>query len=274
MIERYWKLAFDPFAARNRPIRVDLPTQLAAEERLVRALEVGERTVRLLGCSGLGKSTVLARVLARIRRPNRRIAWIVGPTDATALHLGLAERLGARNLGRPDRSQARRILAETLALCRNQGAGVVLAVDDAHVFEDQGDRLDLQRLSRLDSHPKAKVATILAETTFQAEGFRPNEFEADCDAVVRLVPLTRTEATDYLFAKLQSAGRGEAIFTPKAITLIHGNAQGVPGAIDRIASAALRAAAGRRFEMVNAEIVESVGSSLVDGSREIGRAAL
>ena len=153
---------------------------------------------------------------------------------------------------------------KAVKLCRWQAVSVVLAVDDHRLLEDPRDRRDLQRLARLDAHPKARITLVVAGEPREEEDH--SLFDAQtCDwsIVVRLAPLTRTEAANYLVAKLAKVGRIEPTFTPKAITLIHGISRGIPRGIDRIASSALRLAAARQLEMVAPDVVEAVALECV-----------
>ena len=81
--------------------------------------------------------------------------------------------------------------------------------------------------------------------------------------MIRLAPLTRSEAAEYLARKLSAAGRSEATFTPRAITRLHLLSQGVPRGLDRLATLALMAGAMRGLEVIGPEVVEGVAAECV-----------
>ena len=96
MWKRHWKLARDPFAARDVPY-VPTPAHAEAEARLVHAIEAGGALGRPCAAApGLGKTLVLGRALERTRGPSRRIARVAGPVDGPSLLAELAEGLHAR----------------------------------------------------------------------------------------------------------------------------------------------------------------------------------
>jgi MSHA biogenesis protein MshM len=70
--------------------------------------------------------------------------------------------------------------------------------------------------------------------------------------------LTRSDAENYLTAKLASAGRDEPTFTPRAIHRLHLISAGNPRGLDRLASLALMAGALRKLEIVTPEIIDGV----------------
>ncbi|MBX6314172.1 MAG: type II secretory pathway protein ExeA [Isosphaeraceae bacterium] len=250
MVERHWKLRRDPFAG-NSPCYVATPVHAEAEARLVHALTSGDRRVVLRAEAGLGKSLLLARVLDRVREPTRRVVRVASPTDGASLFAACAEGLGGRLPPDPGRPRAWRALADAARLCRLQGQAIVLAVDDDQGLNRPEDRLDLDRLVHLDPHPEARVSVLRVGRLSEEEPSDPWEL------VIRLLPLTRSEAEQYLSAKLAAAGRDEPTFTPRALTRLHALSGGVPRGLDRLASLALMAGAARGLEIIPPEVVEA-----------------
>lgn len=253
MWTRHWKLAREPFSAQDVAF-VATPSHAEAEARLVHTIEAAERTAALLAAPGLGKTLVLARALNQVSGPSRRVARVAGPVDGPTLLAELAEGLHVRLPAGASRPLAWKRLADAVRLARPQGLHVVLAIDDCHHLTDPADRLDLERLVHLDPHPKARLTVVRV-------GRGPAEEDSDACAwglVIRLQPLTRSEAETFLTAKLAAAGRHEPLFTSRAIIRLHALSAGVPRGLDRLASLALIAGAVRRLEMIPAEVVEGV----------------
>ena len=248
---RHWKLDRDPFSNAS-PRFVPTSGHAEAVARLVHAIESGWPTASLRAGAGLGKSRVLAEALTEVRGPTLRIARSNGPMDGPALLADLAAGLGMTVPVEASRALAWRRLTEAIRLCQWQGLRVILAIDDAHHLVDPADRLDLQRLAHLDPRFE-NAATVLVV------GREPEmDFDSDqaWDFAIRLAPLTRTEAGDYLIAKLAAAGGEESAFSPKAITRLHALARGVPAGLDRLAMLALMVGAVLGREIVTPEIVE------------------
>ena len=210
MWKRHWKLTRDPFLDGDAPY-VPLASREEAVARLVHTIESGQRLAIVRAPAGLGKSRVLARALAEMRSPSRRVAPLSSPIDGAGLLAGLAERLGIRVPAGSGRSTAWRALGDAVRLCRWQRLQVVLAIDDCQDLVDPTDRLDLERLVHLDPHPEARLTVV--------QVFRTPEDDEPASAtpwelVIRLPALTRSEAERYLAAKLAAAGRDEPTFTP------------------------------------------------------------
>ena len=252
MVQRHWSLSRDPFAVGGEPF-VASPTHLEALERLRHAIEAGQQRATLRSAAGLGKSAVLGRLLAAVKGPTVRIARATSPVDGPSMLASLAEGLGSRPLAGPTRGLAWRTLADAVRLCRAQGLGVVLAIDDCQDLTETVDRRDLERLVHLDPHPKARL-TIVEVGRDDPDGADP------WGLAIRLEPLTRGEAADYLATKLAAAGRSEPTFTPRAITRWHALAGGVPRGLERLAALALIAGAVRGLEIITPEVVEGVAA--------------
>jgi type II secretory pathway predicted ATPase ExeA len=263
---RYWKLSVDPFTGPATPY-VPVAPHEEALARLEGAIANGRRRVVLLGAAGLGKSLLLAQALARTRSPAQRAAFLSIPADGAALFVGLAERLGRRAPAGANRGLAWKTLEEAVRLCRWQRMRVVLIIDDCQHWTDRADRLDLERLAHLDPHPEARVTVLQSyRTEFNPEQELalalepPHVATAPWELVVRLAPLTRSNAETYLSAKLAAAGRSGPAFEPRAITRLHAAASGNPGTLDRLAALALMAGALRGLDVVTPDVVAAVAA--------------
>ncbi len=254
MWQRHWSLTRDPFDGR-RPCFAATPTHEEALARLVHTIEAAGRSARLIAGAGLGKSTVLGRAIEATRSPTRRFARAIGPADGPSLFATLAVGLGARVAPDASRGVAWRALVDAARLCRWQGIHVVVAVDDSQALGSPADRLDLERLDHLDPDPAARLTVLRVgrPAPLDESGSEPD----DWGLAIRLAPLTRSEASGYLAAKLEAAGRPDPTFTPKAVTRLHALAGGVPRGLDRLAGLALMAGAVRGLEIVSPEVVEA-----------------
>ena len=254
MWKRHWKLTRDPFLCGDAPY-VPLASHEEAVARLVHTIEAGQRLAIVRAPAGLGKSRVLARALAEVRSPSRRVAPLSSPIDGAGLLAGLAQRLGIRVPAGSGRSTAWRALGDAVRLCRWQRLQVVLAVDDCQVLVDATDRLDLERLVHLDPHPEARLTVVqVFRTPADGEPASATPWEL----VIRLPALTRSEAERYLAAKLAAVGRDEPTFTPRALSRLHQRSEGIPRGLDRLASLALMAGASRGLEIITPDVVDGV----------------
>lgn len=227
---RHWNMTRDPFPAQGGSY-VATPPHDEAVARVVHAVRSGERLAVVRAGSGLGKSMVLTRALSEARMPGLRIARADAPPDAASLHAQIARSLRLRPAQDRSQHQIWQSLTDAARLIAAQRGRLVIAVDDAHRLAD---RLDLDRLLCLDS---GSTVTILS---FE----RPRDDDSHPDAFsIRLDPLTRSESSAYLAAKLHLAGRDTPLFSPAAMTRLHALTAGVPRRLDRLAGLALRDAA-------------------------------
>ncbi len=141
-----------------------------------------------------------------------------------------------------------------MRLCRVQKLAVVLLVDDCHTLPPS-DRDDLDRLAGLDPHPGALLSIVrLGRPSAHTPAPVPWEL------TIRLEPLSRDEANDYLHAKLAAAGRPDPIFTARAVSRLHALAGGIPRGLDRLATLALLAGALQRQEEIGPDLVDHVAA--------------
>jgi type II secretory pathway predicted ATPase ExeA len=249
---RHWNLKRHPFDDRQASF-VDMPGHAEAVARLVHTIESAGRSARLIAGPGLGKSTVLARALEATRSPGRRFSRVTGPVDGPELFASLAAGLGAKVALDASRSTAWRILGESARLCRWQGLHLVLSIDDCQELSDPSSRLDLERLDHLDPDPSTKLTILRIGRPLEVA----ESPSSDWGLSIRLELLTRSEASRYVEARLEAAGRPEPSFTPRALTRLHALSGGVPRGIDRLATLSLMAAALRRLEVVPPEVVDA-----------------
>ena len=264
---RHWKLDRDPFARVGSPF-VATPGHGEAVARIAHAIESGWRSAALHAPAGLGKTRVLAEALGRVRSPARRIVRVENPTDGPSLLADLAGRLDAPIPADSARSVAWRRLDEAVRLCHCQGLHVVLAIDDTQDLGGPADRLDLRRLSRLGARAGGPL-TVLTIGREPSDDLDDSE-DDDWDLAIRLAPLTRSEAGQYLAAKLAAAGRRSPVFAPKAVTRLHAIARGVPAGLERLATLALLAGSFEGLEVVTPEVVEGAAGECLAREIEAG----
>jgi hypothetical protein len=83
---------------------------------------------------------------------------------------------------------------------------------------------------------------------------------------ITLEPLTFSETERYLNDSLAAAGRLEPAFTRRAVVTIHNLSAGVPRAIGRLSSLALRAGALHGLEIIPHDVVEAVADEYANFS--------
>jgi type II secretory pathway predicted ATPase ExeA len=253
--KQHWRLTTDPFHGPHPPF-VGTSGHNEAVARLLDAIESQERLAIVRGGAGLGKSTVLARVIALSKRPGKRVARVVHPTDGVELFTRLAEGLGSRVTAGASKPIAWRALVDAVRLCRWQKCHVILVVDDAHALSGPADRLDLRRLVHLDPHPTTRVTVIHSVREHDQAPVSPEQ--ANWLLAIRVPPLTCPETKQYISTRLEAAGRSEPVFDSRALIRLHDHSGGSPRAIDRLASLALMAGASSALDRISPDLIDAV----------------
>jgi type II secretory pathway predicted ATPase ExeA len=252
----HWGFERAPFADHDSPY-VSLPAHDEAALRLMHCIETGERSAFLTADAGLGKSTVLRRVLAETRSGRRRCVLMSCPRGRDLLLGGLADRLGER-LGRePSRLACWRAIERSFRLASIQGVNVAIGIDDCENAGAQMQR-DIESLANLWTGLSTRLTIIQAGRPGQ--GVRADSAQA-WTLAIGLESLTRSEAERYLVTKLSGAGCNLPVFTPRAVTRLHCLSSGVPRGIEQLATRCLMAGAGRGLEAIPPELVDSLGAS-------------
>ena len=244
---RHWDLRRDPFRTGSGPF-VPLPGHEEAVARIVHHARAVEPRIVLQGMPGIGKSSALTEAFRRLRHPMRRLALIRRPADGSTLLEGLGAALGIMN--RPITFSQ---LLDAARLLKARGVAAVIAVDGLELLDEPADRRVLDRIEAVGRQSGAAWTLVVA-------GHDGPGLDADATLAIRFDRLTRGEAEVYLIEKLRAAGRIDSTFNDRALLRLHAIAGGVPGAIDRLAGLALRAAAVEGREMVPAMVVEGVAA--------------
>jgi type II secretory pathway predicted ATPase ExeA len=251
--QSYWGFDRTPFVQHDPPY-VSLPSHDETARVLADCVQTGQRGALLTAEAGLGKTTVLRRVLAEARNPRRRCVLVSCPREGGLLPGLLAERLGERVGREPGRLACWRAIERALRLTSIVGYHVVIGIDDCQ-NASPAVRRDIEAVASLESGMSMRLTIIQAG--------RPI---ASARARARLAPgvalgldsLTRSEAERYLTTKLAGAGCNEPVFTPRAVTRLHCSSAGVPAAIDQLAARCLMLGAVRRIEAIPHELVDAV----------------
>jgi MSHA biogenesis protein MshM len=258
---RHWGLTRDPFAAAHSPY-VSLPSHDEALARLVYSIERQQPHVTFLAEEGLGKTTVVKEAIRQVRSPRRRPVFAHTPLDGRQLLGLLADGLGLPFAAGSDRHGVWRRLARSLRAAAIEGTHVFFVIDGWDDTAHSATAQDLVALveSSRQTGPAASLIKVGRGT--------PEDREQRCDSwalAIGLERLTRSEAASYLEAKLAAAGCRDRIFTPRGLTRLHSWAQGVPRALDQLATFSLMAGALQGLEVVSPEIVDGVSLQSVVG---------
>jgi general secretion pathway protein A len=254
MWTRHWGLARDPFSGMDSPY-VPLPSHEEALARLIVSVEQRQRVTGLIAGPGMGKTTILRRAITEIRNSRRRALLLQAPSDSGLLLGRIADGLGLPSAVGSDRERLWRALGRALRARAIEGVHVVLVVDGWDTRPDRATMQDMMALLDADGPGSASHSLIRAGTVASDDSANGPEAWAPAIGLERL---TRSELERYLGAKIGSAGCRERLFTPRAMSRLHSWSEGIPKAIDELASLSLAAGADQGLEVVTPEVVDGV----------------
>ncbi len=200
----------------------------------------------LTGEVGSGKTVAVRAAADGLDASRHTLIYLPNPQIGTrGIHGAVATALGQA----PRFHHATLIPQVEAALAAETGERnrhVILAIDESHLMS--GDQLEAVRmLTNSDLDSRSPLTILLIGQPTLRRRLRVGDMAAlDQRIALRYhIPapaLTAGEADGYLRAHLSQAGRSDTLFSDDAVRAIHGQARGLPRAINRLAITALLAA--------------------------------
>jgi general secretion pathway protein A len=209
--------------------------------------------VLLVGHTGTGKTTLLARAIERLPGALVQFATILNPTLTVSEFMEAV--LLAFGINDPPASKPQRLRLLHKVLLQSQAAGriSVLVVDEAHKLTPElleGVRL----LGNLENRDEKLVQLLLAgqsELTDTLNREDLSQLKQRIAVRLSLHPLTKEELVEYIEYRWQRAGAlTEPPFTPGALELTARFSGGIPRMVNAICDNALLHVFGERARVV------------------------
>jgi general secretion pathway protein A len=237
------------------------PSKQDLVDDLVEAVE-SRASVILCGEPGVGKTCVLRALRHRLGTSRFRLTYChnstLGRRDfyrQLCLALGLAPKATAASVFFAVSSHV-----EDLA---NERVHPVFLLDEAHLLhQDTLDHLHILLNYSWDS--RALLSLVLIGLPDLDDRMRLRRNRSLLSRVHRRLvidPLSPSDTADYLRIRLAKVGCERDVFTADAVAILHEAATGSMRDLDRIAAAALRAAAKRKKKLVERDVVASIARS-------------
>jgi general secretion pathway protein A len=235
MYHAHFGLAEEPFGASPDP-RFFFRTEQHREgiATLFYAIQQRRGFAMLVGRAGLGKTSVLF-TLAQSLKDLAQIAYLPNPYyDRATILEAILEGLGLESVA--SASGNHRVFYNYLVETHGSGKTCVVILDEAQDLNR--DTLEAIRMLSNFETPTGKLLQIvlagqprLAETLKQPDC---EQIRQRLNAVVRLNPLSRSEAHDYMAHRLGIAGGAASLFTRDALEAIISASAGVPRNVNTI----------------------------------------
>ena len=261
----YYEFHEQPFGAASKEAYVYRGRGFSQQlESLTEAILGDHGNLLLLAQSGMGKTTLLRELLARLQQTNRPAFFFDQECTSRDLLNTVLSPLGVESADMDLAAMHKKLneiwFGEMLA-----GKRFLLLVDnidllDRHALET------LQLFSKFEtSHSKFLQIVSTAEPDFleKLDEQRLAQLRKHIAEVRHIEPFSPTETASYIRHRLNAAGyRGIALFDPEALAVVAVRSEGIPANINKICSRALLEAYARGLRSVSADIVEKAERNL------------
>ena len=217
------------------------------------AVRNGEGFIKIVGEVGTGKTLLCRRFLATLDQ-NHVSAYIPNPyLEPRTLLFALAEELGVAVPKDADQHRLLKSLNHALLNFAHQGKTVVLCLDEAQAMPIETLEA-LRLLTNLETEKRKLLQVVLfgqPELDRKLEQEAVRQLRQRITFQYRLAALDRAEIEQYIAHRLRVAGyRGNRMFTPAAVRVVHRLSAGVPRLINIIAHKAMLLAYGEGLQQV------------------------
>ena len=258
----FFGLQENPFAVNPDPRYLFMTPRIQeAWEAIEYGIRSREGIILLTGEAGTGKTSLIRRLLDRLRESRTPTAYIFNShLESRHLYDFMLADFGVR----PDprwRGNALMCLGQWLPERCREGRIPVLIVDEAqglplHVLEE------IRLLLNLETPQEKLLQIVLAgQPELEEKLNRPEtrQLKQRISLRCKTASLTPKEARDYIQARLDVAGAaGKLIFSPDAVDAVHAYSRGIPRVMNLLCEHALIDAYAGNMRIVPARVVEDV----------------
>jgi general secretion pathway protein A len=221
---------------------------------------MGRGFLALIAQPGMGKTTVLFRLLERLRKSTYTAFLFQTQCDSQEFLRSLVTDMGIDSRGH-DLVQMREELNEALVRLKRADRRFVLVIDEAQNLDDSV--LETVRLLSDFETPSAKLMQIIiaGQPQLATKLARPAliQFRQRVAVLCRLEPFSPAETDRYIEDRLQVAGYdGGPLFTADARAIIAERSRGIPRNINNLCFNALSMGYALKRQRIDREIVLEV----------------
>ncbi len=258
----FYGLCEQPFGVTPDPAYLYFsPAHHEALRSISRGIQDDRGFMALIAEPGMGKTTLLNKLLEELRDSTRTVFLFQTQCDSRGFFRYLLSELGVESLVGMDLVAMHHKLNEILFQEMLEGRRFVLVVDEAQNLHDSV--LETIRLLSDFETPHAKLLEIIlaGQPQLAAKLARPNlsQLRQRIAVLAKLEPLSAVETARYIEHRLRVAGyTGGLLFAPDALELIAERSQGIPRNINNMCFSALMLGYSRGCKIIGADIVQEV----------------
>src|SRR5712692_10462182 len=258
----FYGLCEQPFGVTPDPAYLYFrPAHHEALRSISRGIQDDRGFMALIAEPGMGKTTLLNKLLEEVRDSSRTVFLFQTQCDSRGFFRYLLSELGVESLVGMDLVAMHNKLNEILFQEMLEGRRFVLVVDEAQNLHDSV--LETIRLLSDFETPHAKLLEIIlaGQPQLAAKLARPNlsQLRQRIAVLAKLEPLSAAETARYIEHRLRVARyTGGLLFAPDALALIAERSQGIPRNINNMCFSALMLGYSRGCKIIGADIVQEV----------------
>lgn len=242
------------------------PSHLAAEKILQHAISNGEGFMVLTGQAGLGKTLLLRRLLENFD-DNKVPILILSPavTPAGLLQLLLGE-MEIDSGGKSSQALLLQLFQNHVLELAKEGKELFIIVDEAQNMPV--DTLEqLRMLSNLETGQRKLMQILLIGQTELEKVLKDHRLGQLVQRIViheRLSPLNREQILQYVWYRLNKAGRGDIYLSHSACRVLHRASRGIPRLVNRIMDRTLLLASVDQVTIIKKDHLQNAISTMKD----------
>jgi general secretion pathway protein A len=265
MFLRFYALNEQPFGVTPDPRFLYMgASQQEAFSSLVYGIETGRGFMALIAGPGLGKTTILLRLLERLRESSRSALLFESYTNSLEFLRSLLADLGIDSPGH-DMGDLQRQLRNLLVQESKLGKRTVVAIDEAQNLDDE--ILEMVRvLSNYETHRAKLLQIVLVGQPRLADKLASPQLEQlrqRVSIITHFPPLGAGDIPNYIDHRLRVAGySGRHLFTPAALRVIETYSQGIPRNINNLCFHALSLGYAKNQKKIDDAILREVVADL------------
>ncbi len=265
MLLDFYGLREQPFGVTPDPRYLYMSrTHREALASLFYGVESGQGFVTLIAKPGMGKTTLLFRLLQELEPSARAVYLFQTQCSLHQFYSILARELGI-GAWKDDLGRLREKLNEILLREASLGKHFLLIIDEAHNLQENV--LESVRLLSNFETTSAKLMQIVmaGQPQLADKLMRPSliQLRQRISTVCRICALNPTEVGEYIDHRLRTAGyTGDRIFASAALAAIADESQGIPRVINSLCFNALSLAHAKEEKRVDEADVREVVADL------------
>ena len=276
----YYRLREQPFGVTPDPRFLYMgPAQQEAFSSLVYGIETGRGFMALIASPGLGKTTIILKLMETLRDSARTAFLFQTHTTCREFLKNLIADLEVEPRS-DDLGELQRQLGDLLIEEAKSGKRIVIVIDEAQNLTDE--ILEMVRMLSNYETPQAKLLQIVLvgqpQLADKLASPQLEQLRQRVSIITHFPPLTDNDVPRYIDHRLRVAGfEGRGLFTASALGLIARHSKGIPRNINNLCFQALSLGYAKNLQRIDdatlREVIADLSLDFLGMPSDVGAAA-